>query len=386
MKVAGVVVYYNDIDMLVNQFNFGQFESYDSVYIIDGPYEYTTRLEITEKKSVRLSDTDFGRQLLSDSKFKYYYRVWRDEYEKRIFSYEAVSEDLIVLHDTDEFYDVNWAALTEFNNSKYSVGSFSCQNLYINGVSYTNEFYAVSDEAKLPHKPFIFKKLNISSADHINYLWLVGVEQKAADQAKMCRSPVWRGYHFTGMRSREGQRQKFIFYKSLYIHINGLDGVPFISRLKIEVQSQLITADLAEELYLSSIPGYWGIPMPVVGNILTKIIPMNDRLSEIANQVRSQRNLLTSRSTYLVPGVEFFYFIDNQSSVSKLKFESAIKLRLKKWIFKLDVPMSDCEITVEMTSEYRFDRNFSDDILGYLYAVIMDGDIVFDPLVKVDLL
>lgn len=386
MRVAGVVVYYNDIDMLVNQFKFGQFDSYDSVYIIDGPYEYTKRLEITEKESARLSDTDFGRELLTDSKFKYFYKVWKDEYEKRVFSYEVVSEDLIVLHDTDEFYDINYSALLDFNSSKYSVGSFACQNLYINGVSFTNEFYAVSDEAKLPHKPFIFKRLNVSPADHINYLWLVGVEQEAADKEKMCRSPVWRGYHFTGMRSREGQRQKFIFYKSLYMDVKGVDGSPFISRLKNEVKSQRITSDLAEELYLSSIPGYWGIPEPVIGNILTKIIPMNGRLSEIANQISLQCNVIASRSTYLVPGVEFFYFIDSQASVNELKFESPIRLRLKKWTFKFGGAMGDSEKSIEMTSEYKFDKNFSDEIHGYLYAVIIDGDIGSDPLIKVDLL
>jgi hypothetical protein len=119
MKVAGVVVYYNDIDMLINQYNFGQFDIYDSVYIIDGPYEYTKRLEITEQENICLSETEFGRKLLADPKFKYFYKVWKNEYEKRVYSYEAVSEELIVLHDTDEFYDINYSALLEFNSSNY---------------------------------------------------------------------------------------------------------------------------------------------------------------------------------------------------------------------------------------------------------------------------
>ena len=82
---------------------------------------------------------------------------------------------LCVHRFTDEFYDFDHDSLVEFYNSKYSVGSFSCQNLYMDGVSFTNEFYAVSDESKLPHKPFIFKRLNVSSVEHINYLWLVWI-------------------------------------------------------------------------------------------------------------------------------------------------------------------------------------------------------------------
>ncbi len=205
MKVACVIIYYNDIDMLINQVKHNLYEIYDVVYIIDGPYKYSNKIKISMDQETKLDETNFGKELFKNKKFKYVYKIWTDKLEKRIFSYEYVENyDVIILHDTDEFYDLEIDDIRDFYYSNYSVGSFYCQNLYLNGVGYSIPFYATSKLNLLPHKSFAFKKNSINASEHINYLWLVGVSQKEIDLKNLCPVPICNGYHFTGMRSRDG--------------------------------------------------------------------------------------------------------------------------------------------------------------------------------------
>ena len=215
MKMSALVNYYNDYDMLLNQYNSGQFEIYEKVYIFDGPYSFAKKLLPFDNSYIKLSDTELGRQLLGNPKFIYSYRDYQDEAEKRISAYESIPEELIILHDSDEFYDFHLGLLKDFLNSTAGVGYFSCQNLCLDGFHFTKNAKSISDEA-FPKKAFAFRKSKVNANDHLNYLWLIGVKQFDLNPALIFTEPVALGYHFTQMRTERGQKQKYLFYTALH--------------------------------------------------------------------------------------------------------------------------------------------------------------------------
>ena len=56
----------------------------------------------------------------------------------------------------------------------------------------------------------------MSASDHLNYLWLVGVEQKPVDPSWIDPRPLAHVYHLTACRSPLGQEAKMSFYTALY--------------------------------------------------------------------------------------------------------------------------------------------------------------------------
>jgi hypothetical protein len=218
IKKAALISYFNDIDMLKLQFDSGQLNSYEKIYIFDGPFSYTKKVDFMRSPQQRLSETEFGKQVIAMPNVIYSYEEWHDEREKRIKAYRSIKGvDLIVLHDTDHFYSYLDGALEDFMDSAFSVAPFYCQNLFLSGVRASPALYNVNNFSGMPHANFIFKLDKISAEEHLNYLWLVGVDQLKPDMSLQSQ-PIAYGYHYTGMRSDKGQEQKYIFYTTLYHH------------------------------------------------------------------------------------------------------------------------------------------------------------------------
>ena len=276
MKKSALISYFNDIDMLDLQFRSGQLDIYDSIYILDGPFLYTKSIDFIETRVPRLSQTDIGKKLLQDSRVIYEYREWTDEHEKRTWGYQNIDSDIIVLHDTDEFFTFDENQLQNFIKSDKSVASFYCQNLYLNGIYAAPKFYAVEEITSLPHKNFIFKKSSVTALEHLDYLWLVGVPQNKPDQNKIYSHPVAAAYHFTGMRSKYGQDQKFIFYGSLHSK-NSADKSHSAIKLLLElVNDGRLSKSDALDIWLNSVAGYQRSPHPDNNYIFKKRIIISE--------------------------------------------------------------------------------------------------------------
>ena len=101
---AALINYFSDIDMLAQQLQAGLLDPYDRIYIWDGPYGYRRPLLTPDDQVVPLIETDIGRQLLDDPRVRYHYADWSNERDKRISAYSAIDQDLVVIHDTDEFF------------------------------------------------------------------------------------------------------------------------------------------------------------------------------------------------------------------------------------------------------------------------------------------
>jgi hypothetical protein len=316
MIVAALVSYFNDIDMLKVQFESGQFDKYDKVYIFDGPFDHSKHLNfLKDSKNEKLSETEFGLQLLRDPKFIYSWDLYQDEWHKRTSAYLKTDADLIFLHDSDEFYSIDSDELDRFIKSDCSVASFYCQNLFMNGVYASNDFYQTNEIKKLPHKNFIFKKNLVSPIEHLNYLWLVGVTQAPPDRSKNYAQPVASGYHFTAMRTDIGNIQKFIFYSSLFIHNNN-ENVPLnlqrepnnLSEISNLISCNEIDRASALKLYLRSISGFARVPDPSKEMIFQRRILINE-LEPILFKILHQINFYLDKELILINNLNCYVFI-----------------------------------------------------------------------------
>lgn len=321
--LGALVNYYNDARMIEHQWNSGQFSHYDQICIFDGPYGYTKGLDFgSSQGALPLSETAIGKEILADPRVTYEFRVWEEEGEKRIAAYEAMTTDLIALHDTDEFLEFDHERFEQFVASDKAVSAFYCQNLCLDGVQFAAPFYAVDVVERLPYKNFLFKRDAISAADHLDYLWLVSVSQKAANQDVIFISPVATGYHYTAMRSRAGQTQKFIFYGALHRHSSGNED-PVIGRLRDAVTNNSVTPDEALTIYLSGLSGFWGVPHPDPETIIKRRIQAGPVLERSMAQLAPEINAPVTGPVKLLSGYNYCLYLSRDEDEWKISAKNA---------------------------------------------------------------
>lgn len=330
MKKAALINYFNDIDMLQIQVDRGQFDFYDKIYIWDGPYVYTQSIDFMQIGHPRLSDTELGSQLLKDDRVVYMYQVWQDESEKRISAYKAIKEDLVFIHDTDEFFSYDSDEVNRFISSNQSVGFFYCQNLYLNGVHAAPRFYSVDTWGKLPHKGFAFKTSQINPEEHLDYLWLVGVKQNPLNPEKKYKTPIANVYHFTGMRSKKGQEQKFIFYSSLHDVNSGHKNYTY-DLLTDYINKGLIDKSQALDIFLNSNPAFKGMH-PTSINKSNEIIMSRkiflECLEPIFEDVSAGLEKCNSSDFLLADGIPRYFFHPNKTT---FVIETKSQIQLTVW-------------------------------------------------------
>ncbi|SEQ34270.1 hypothetical protein SAMN04488038_105290 [Solimonas aquatica] len=274
-KTSAYLNYFNDLAMLAMLDSSGQLADYDELVIVDGPYRYNN-LMLSGSRAPYLDETPFGRGFLKNHAARIQYRKgeWADEREKRIAAYELCSHEIIVSHDSDEIYAWNEAEFSRFVAGAAGVAYFECQNLCLDGYVFSPE--KLAERPLFPRKAFAFKKSRIGPAQHLDYLWLVGVNQQAADPQQNHAAVLADGYHFTQMRDREGQTQKYVFYTALDASRHER---PFVKRVAGELgeklQSGVLNAEEAAEIFLLGLEGFAGLPPAGAGQRLypRKLLP-----------------------------------------------------------------------------------------------------------------
>jgi len=334
MKKAALISYFNDIDMLELQFNSGQMDSYDKIYIFDGPFTFTKSIDFVKTLAPRLSDTEVGKRILNNPRVSYVYKEWADEKTKRVEAYNAINEDIIVLHDSDEFYSYLDNAYNSFINSDKDVGGFLCQNLYMNGLYASNIFYSKNNLNEMPIKNFMFKRKNIDAEEHLNYLWLVGINQSEPDFTKQMDKPIASGYHFTGMRSERGSRQKFIFYTSLYEQSNP-NAQSLINTFSRLVKENIFPPDVALDTFLHSIPDFGGCPNPEKKLIIKNRIKIAD-LEPVMKEVLLRINSYQTKTFFLIKNVNYFIFLPKNEHKHSIKLSGGESFKCEVFDVILD--------------------------------------------------
>ena len=327
--IACLINYYNDIDTLAWQVQSGGLKHYDRIYIWDGPYAFLHRLEIFPDQQERLDQTPLGKRLLSDPRVVYRYGVWPDEAQKRIDAYEAVTEDLVVVHDSDEFFQLDRQRLQTFWASPYNVASRQLQNLYAGGLYGSDPHHATQQLEGLPHKRLVFRRQAISAERHLDYCWLVGVKQEPTNEQWVDPEPLGHSYHLTACRTARGQAAKMAFYMAQAMR--GTPGHPVVQRLQALVQEQSLSLAAAQQLFLRGDPGFCGIPHPNFGLSLHRRISDPEFPESTLQAMLDQRHRLGPGRYPMLEGYPLYVWLEPDTQVVELSLPGDHHLNLRHW-------------------------------------------------------
>ena len=233
MNISVAICIYNDFDFFSESidriYNFA-----DEIVILDGPYGYCIPL-------LKLLDLFYEKMppaletVVKKPKVRYEYRLFENEQAKRIALYEMCRGDIVMLLDFDELVTtIHHEDIDAFMDSDKSVGSACFQNHVRSNI------VSVEDTRKM----IFFKRSTISALQHLNFTWLVGINQEKPDLNIVFQKPLVDVAHLTLMRSPYHSTVKYCFYTRLFYYskgplnqINRLFGKPFddISALNISI-------------------------------------------------------------------------------------------------------------------------------------------------------
>jgi hypothetical protein len=370
-STAALINYFNDYDMLAAQLDTGCLDPYDRIYIWDGPYSYLLSISLFSSVETRLDQTELGQRLLADPRVVYHYQKWNDEGEKRREAYAAIKEDVVVLHDTDEFFRLDRQQLLRFWKSSCAVGSMLLQNLYAGGLYASNFHYATNQLKNLPQKRVVFKRSVISPANHLDYCWLVGVEQHPTDESLVDQQPFGHAYHLTACRTPKGQAAKMSFYMALAT--KNQTNHPVADRLQQLAQDGSINLVQAQEIFLRGDPSYGGIPHPDSGlALLPRII--DPCFPETAIKALLAATKRVGPGSYqMLPRYPLYVWIQPQDANLSIKFKQAQTLTLKSWAWCQGQPAQAAEPLSSHTSCLELQLPQLPDLIGHLIELQVEN-------------
>jgi len=337
-SIAALINYFNDEDMLAWQLKAGCLDHYDRIYIWDGPYGYLHRLSLFPDEAQRLDTTSLGQQLLADPRVVYRHRHWRDEAEKRIDAYAAVSEDLVVLHDTDEFFQLNTKRLQEFWLSPHAVAAQHIQNLYAGGLLGIGPNQEADQIEDLPLRRSVFRTATIGPERHLDYCWLVGVDQKPADNSLIYPKPLGHIFHLTACRTTSGQAAKMAYYMSLAL--SKTNNHPVVERLNELAKTGTIPLARAQNIFLRGDPGYAGVPHPAFGLRLRPRLKETSFPEDTLEAMLKQSNKLAEGDYELLSHYPLQLWIEAGESEQRLQlaFNAPTPLSFRSWVWQNSQP------------------------------------------------
>lgn len=254
--ISGAICLFNDFDFLEDCIN-KIYNMVDEIIIVDGPYKYCLPilnilgLDCSENNNILIN-------IKNKEKIKYYYDIYDNEKEKRIFLYNKCNYDIIWLIDSDEI-------LKEFNKEEFDL--FCKSDKSVSGFTFYNMIRTDAIINRPTFKNMFFKRNNINSIEHLNYIWLVGIKQEPMDQSKLYLPPIGSIYHLTLMRTRIFNAVKYCFYTRLsYIENNKLDQMGKLGNYEFQELIEKISPK--QLLYIFSHSMYWTINCHLLENII----------------------------------------------------------------------------------------------------------------------
>jgi hypothetical protein len=331
--LAALINYFDDSEMLSWQLRSGCLDPYDRIYIWDGPYHYSSQLAFGDAKPGFLADSPLGQRLLADPRVVYRQGQWHDEAEKRIEAFAAIDEDLIILHDTDEFFFLDRSELERFWHSGHDIAEHLTQNLYAGGLLASDIHHRSASAATLPCKRIIFRNNKIAPAQHLDYLWLVGVKQNHGDDSKVSPVPLGHTLHLTGCRSTNGQIGKMSFYKSLALSQQAPD--PVLHSLRLLIEAGALSPDEALLLFLRGDPGFAGIPHPDSGLSLQPCFPDPRFPAGLLASILADSHRVNTGSFPVLEGYPLVLWFPATTQPRPLRFALAAPgpLQLRSWLW-----------------------------------------------------
>ncbi|EAQ74120.1 hypothetical protein [Synechococcus sp. WH 5701] len=384
MLCSVVVQFFEDFDFIEEVLR--QFSWVDEILINDGPFAYAVELlgpvigRDLGEPSRRARDVFSRLSAEMGVPIHYFYHQFEDEREKRLFGYGKARGEVVLSVDADELLLLNREMVEAFAASSALAASFNCYNFtYLNLLLISHPGAALSSP-----KPFAFRREAISPEEHINYLWLVGVEQQAASAEHFLAGTLCDGIHLTTIRSSYGASIKYGFYNCLYFKTAGkpLEGV-YAEALNFFRQS-LYPIELRTEVLARAMPDAIGFPMghvlhrPQPGELPAAVASRQEDLSRAFNRNRVKRrisgSLLPSVPTYLLcePGTDLQVALSVSGS-ARLK---VVPLRLDAAPFSLEQGAAEHTwvgeaLTVKELNLEAPDEEPSGDVVAYLLELTL---------------
>jgi hypothetical protein len=123
-KVSAYISYYHDYDYLnLCLENFSKIV--DEIIICDGPFKYMMHDIELLGIPTHMSDQQLEALIYSYKNIKYYKGVFEDEFEKRKYSYNKCSNEIVFLIDSDEMISIKKSDIEDFEKSDACVGYVS---------------------------------------------------------------------------------------------------------------------------------------------------------------------------------------------------------------------------------------------------------------------
>jgi len=297
-KISVYIILYHDLGFL-NDIISLIYENVDEIILIDGPYSYN--IDTFKKLNLFYNETNRPQELVNiinkySSKIKYYYNIFINEEEKRMFGYEKCSNDIVLLVDTDEFLIFNEEKINFFINSNKSVGEFSIYNMNRTNIHFDNK----------ATKFVIFKKKDISSFHHLDYLWLIGCKQnKINHRLMLLNNDLGIIYHQTLNRTKFNNIIKFIFYICLYYH-SQTNKKSILGDYKIDDLLQVITLDDLLDIFYHSKQELIGIPSDINKIWMTK----NDILINLDKYNNNHIDAYFKNDSIILKNISYFCYLD----------------------------------------------------------------------------
>lgn len=260
MKISAALSFFGDFDHLEDCL--GRIAPHvDQIVLLDGAFAYARPLLEALGLDGEAEDPRL-HPLIERFAIKYERGHFADEAEKRIRLYELCDGDLVLLVDADEVL-VDWspAALRAFVASQAVAAPCLLHNQCRGGL-----------QIGAPGLKYVlFKKRDVSARDHLNYTWLVGVEQRVPDPARLARRAVGRMLHYTLRRSLQGNIVKYAFYVSLWKHRNAPGGLERVGDLSLTDAGRLAGG-------AAGLRDLFGHSMPEMANMYTGAEPLSRTL------------------------------------------------------------------------------------------------------------
>lgn len=251
-KISVYIILYHDLGFLDDIIKL-IYDQVDEIIIIDGPYSYN--IETFKKLHLFYDENNKPQELVNiinkySSKIKYYYNIFINEEEKRLFGYKKCSNNIVLLVDTDEFFILDMSKINFFINSNKSVGGFSIYNMNRTNIHFDNKVT----------KFVIFKKNQISELQHLDYTWLINCRQNLKNEnLVLLNNDLGVIYHQTLNRNKFNNIIKFIFYICLHFHIKNEKKL-ILEDYSIENLLEFLTIDELSDIFYHSKQDLIGIP------------------------------------------------------------------------------------------------------------------------------
>jgi hypothetical protein len=349
-KISVYIILYHDLGFLDDIIQL-IYDNVDEIIIVDGPYSYN--IETFKQLNLFYDETNKPVELINiinkySSKIKYYYNIFTNEEEKRIFGYTKCINNIILLVDTDEFFILDMKKIKFFINSNKGVGGFSIYNM--------NRINIHFDEKVT--KFVIFKKEKITAEQHLDYTWLIGCKQNEKNiNSMLLNNDLGIIYHQTLNRTKFNNIIKFIFYICLYYH-SQIDKKSILGNYKIDDLLQIISLDDLLNIFYHSKIDLIGIPVDI-----NKIWNLKNDISiNLDKYKNNHKESYFKNNSICLKNIEYFCYFD------------LINDNFNKIIIKFDnvksVIINLYEINVNekiiMTS-YNFDVNDNQIIINKLF-------------------